>query len=314
MRTCRTRTSGAQRRLWWRKGVSTFQQKFELPDTSTDHCCTVCGAYLFSTTPCVHKLPTFSCPLASNTLTWAAFSRPLSCFGLSTRDDVSCLCSRGAMAPCYFTFKLLCAAMASDTPWSARTHHPTFAPVSPRLLLCGSLSHSLPLTLSCPLSCPLSRSPSLRSFSIAPLALSLSSPFLSHCVPHTHTHTHTHTHSLSLSLSLSHKRGFRDVRCISIPPGVRTILYRTEEVRLIHWAMTIGYLHHLLQSVLLPPACHPLSCISPFAWGCAQQRVEESHSVPGYRVRLPKERSLEQPQEVRSARHPHMHAVSSSAH
>ena len=58
-------------------------------------------------------------------------------------------------------------------------------------------------------------------------------------------------------------------------------------MRLIHWAMTIGYLHHLLQFVLLPPACHPLSCVSPFAWGCAQQRVEEPHSVPGYRVRLP---------------------------
>ena len=47
-----------------------------------------------------------------------------------------------------------------------------------------------------------------------------------------------------------------------------------------------------------------LSCMSPFAWGCAQQRVEEPHSVPGYRVRLPGQRSLEQPQEVRSARQP----------
>ena len=65
------------------------------------------------------------------------------------------------------------------------------------------------------------------------------------------------------------------------------------------------FLHHLLQSVLLPPACHPLSCISPFAWGCAQQRVEEPHNVPGYRVCLPEERSLEKPQEVRSARQPH---------
>ena len=85
-------------------------------------------------------------------------------------------------------------------------------------------------------------------------------------------------------------------------------------MRLIHWAMSIGYLHHLLQSVLLPPVCHPLSCISPFAWVYAQQRVEEPHSVAGYRVRLPEERSMEQPQEVRSARQPHMHAVSSSAH
>ena len=74
----------------------------------------------------------------------------------------------------------------------------------------------------------------------------------------------------------------------------------------------MGYLHHALQSS--SPVCHPLSCVSSFAWGCVQQRVEEPHSVPGYRVRLPEERSLEQPQEVRSACQPHMHAISSSAH
>ena len=51
----------------------------------------------------------------------------------------------------------------------------------------------------------------------------------------------------------------------------------------------------LFPLVLLPPACNPLSGISLFAWGCAQQRVEESHNVSGYQVRLPKERSLEQP-------------------
>ena len=288
MRTCRTRTSGAQWRLWWRKGASTFQQKLRLPDTSTVHCFTVCGAYLFSTTPCVHKPPTFSCPLASNALTWAAFSQPLPCFGFPTRNDVSRLCCRGAMAPCYFYIILLCAALASHTPWSARTHHPPFAPLSPRLFLWGSLplspSHSLLLSLLRP---TLSLSP-LRSF-----------PSASH----------------SLSLSLSRIKGVYGTFGVSpSPPGVRTILYKTEEVRLFHWAMTIGYLHQLLQFVLLPPVCHPLSCISPFAWGCAQQRVEEPHSVPGYRVRLPEERSLEQPQEVRSARQPHMHAVSSSAH
>ena len=43
---------------------------------------------------------------------------------------------------------LLYAAMAAHTPWSARTHHPPTVPVSPRLLLCGSLSPSLPLSLS----------------------------------------------------------------------------------------------------------------------------------------------------------------------
>ena len=105
------------------------------------------------------------------------------------------------------------------------------------------------------------------------------------------------TLSLSLFLSLSPSRpkirGVRVVRFISIPPGVRTILYGTEEVWCIHWATTIGYLHHALQS--FSSVCHPLSCVSSFAWGCVQQRVEEPHSVPGYRVRLPEERSLEQP-------------------
>ena len=39
----------------------------------------------------------------------------------------------------------------------------------------------------------------------------------------------------------------------------------------------------LFRPFLLPPACHhPLSGISPFAWGCAQQRVEEPHGVSGY--------------------------------
>ena len=168
--------------LWGAKAplvVSTLQQKLRLPDTSTDRCCTVCGAYLFSTTPHVHKPPTISCPLPSNALTWAAFSRLLSCLGFSTHNDVSRLCSRGATAPCYFSIQLLCTALASHTPWLAQTHHPPFAPVSPRLLLCGFLSHSLPPILSCSLSCaPLSLSLSLsplRSFPTAPtLTLSLS--------------------------------------------------------------------------------------------------------------------------------------------
>ena len=59
----------------------------------------------------------------------------------------------------------------------------------------------------------------------------------------------------------------------------------------------MGYLHHALQSS--SPLCHPLSCVSSFAWGCVQQRVEEPHSVPGYRVCLPEERSLEQSRAVR---------------
>ena len=44
---------------------------------------------------------------------------------------------------------------------------------------------------------------------------------------------------------------------------------------------------------LQPPACCPLSGISPFTRRCAEQRVEEPHGVSGYRVCLPEERSLE---------------------
>ena len=69
----------------------------------------------------------------------------------------------------------------------------------------------------------------------------------------------------------------------------------------------MGYLHHGTTAPCAPlffSFCHPLSCISSFVWGCVQQCVEEPHSVPGYRVRLPEERSLEQSQEVRSACQP----------
>ena len=154
--------------------------------------------------------PIFPCVLAPFTLTWAAFSLLSSCSGFPTRYDVSQPCSWGAKAPhCFFNELLFTAmAMASHTPWSARTHHPPSAPVSPRVLLCGSLSHSLPLLLSYPLFPSLS--PSLHSSLTSSHSLSLSSPSPSHCVP--------------LSLSLSHKRGFRDVRCFCIFPRVRTLL------------------------------------------------------------------------------------------
>ena len=39
----------------------------------------------------MRMLSTCPCPLASNCFTWAALSQPQSCFGLSTRDDVSSL-------------------------------------------------------------------------------------------------------------------------------------------------------------------------------------------------------------------------------
>ena len=45
----------------------------------------------------------------------------------------------------------LYASMAARTPWSTRTHHPPTVTVGPRLLLRGSLSPSLPLSLPYPL-------------------------------------------------------------------------------------------------------------------------------------------------------------------
>ena len=220
MRTCRTRTSGAQRRLWWRKGVSTFQQKFRLPVTSTDHCCTVCGAYLFSTTPCVHihaHAVRFSCPLTSSCLTWAALSQPQSCFGCSTRDDVSSLWLRGATTLCFFISWLFGAAVASHLPWSARTHPGQLEPTT------------LPLRRLAPVSCSVGLSPTLSlPFSLAlPCSISPVAPLCS--FP-----TVLYPLSLSLSLSRAQKKGVRVVRCISIPPGVRTILHGTEEVWCIH--------------------------------------------------------------------------------
>ena len=199
------------------------------------------------------------------------------------------------MVPCYFTICLFCAVLASHTPWSAQTHHPPVAPVSPRLLLCGSLSHSLPPILSCSLSC-------------APLSLSLLSDAPLSSFP-------TASYSLSLSLSLSLKGGFGLFGVSLSSPGFEPSSTGQKRCgvstgpRRLGICTTCSYL-----SFLPPPVCHPLSCVSSFAWGCAEQRVEEPHSVPGYRVRLPEERSLEQPQEVRSACQPHMHAISSSTH
>ena len=109
---------------------------------------------------------------------------------------------------------------------------PTTLPL--RRLAPDSCSVSLSPTLSLPpiLSCSLSRAPlSLSLLSVAPLC---SFP----------------TASYSLQ-----KRGVRVVRCISIPPGVRTILYKTGEVWCIHWATTMGYLHHVLHSFFPTPPC-----------------------------------------------------------
>ena len=61
MRTCHTQSSGAQWRLGWRKGVSAFQCVLRLSGNSTNHCCLACGAYHFSSPPCMRMPPTHSC-------------------------------------------------------------------------------------------------------------------------------------------------------------------------------------------------------------------------------------------------------------
>ena len=110
---------------------------------------------------------------------------------------------------------------------------------------------TLPLRRLAPDSCSMGLSPTLScSLSCAPLSHSLLS-----VAPLSSFPTVSYSLSLSLSLPLAQKRGVRVVRCISIPPGVRTILYRTEEVWCIHWATTIGFLHHVLQSFFPTPPC-----------------------------------------------------------
>ena len=210
MRTCHTQSSGAQWRLGWRKGVSAFQHVLCLPGNSTIHCCFACGAYHFCSTPCMRMLPTHSCLLASVILTRAALSPPQFCFGCSTRDNVSSLWRYGTLlfhfltAPCRrgVPFTLV----SSNPPWSARTlvssnPPPPFAPVSPGLSLCGSLSYSLPLFLSC--------SPLL-------FLSCCTSLFLSHCA----LPSLSLCFSLPLSRALSRpKRGFGLFGASLSPPG-----------------------------------------------------------------------------------------------
>ena len=175
-------------------------------------------------------------------------------------------------------------------PWSARTHHlplRRLAPVSRSVGLSPTLSLPFSLALPCSFSPVLS------------LLLLLSVPFplcstlsLSLC--------------FSLPLSCAQKGGsgcsvhLYPPRGSNHPPRDR----RGVVYPLSHDDGLSAPWHHALHSS--SPLCHPLSCVSSFAWGCVQQCVEEPHSVPGYRVRLPEERSLEQSQEVRTACQPHM--------
>ena len=179
---------------------------------------------------------------------------------------------------------------------------------------CRLVSNTRSAGLSLPLSFSLFLSLSLAFF---PLSLSLCDPL---CDP--------------LSLSLSHKGGFGMFGGSLSPPGFEPSSTRKKrcaiptELRRDAFcavALTCSALYLYLPlslcvsrslspssssapssqppqgfflclcRLLHPPACCPLSGISPFARRCAQQRVEEPHGVSGYRVCLPEERSLEQP-------------------
>ena len=265
MKTCHTRTPGAQRRLRGRNGVSTFHQKIFLLDASTG-ALLYCGAYLFSTTPCVRWPPTHPSQLAPITLLWAALSLPLSCSGFLTRNDVSRPCSGGAKASRCFTFKLF-RSLLHWLPTYPGQLEPTALPQCRLAPDSCSVGLSPPLSLSLSLSHPLSLSLSLLLSGPPPIA------------PH------------SLSLSPSHKGGFRTSVDLYPPRGSNPPPQDRRGA-----VYPLSYDEWLLfRPFLFPPACHSLSSISPFAWGCAQQRVEEPHSISGYRVRLPEECSLEQP-------------------
>ena len=88
--------------------------------------------------------------------------------------------------------------------------------------------------------------------------------------------------SLSLSLSLS--------LCVSRSLSLSLLAPLLLPLLTLPWGFSCAS-----AASYTPPACCPLSGISPFAWRCAQQHVEEPYSVSGYRVCLLEERSLEQP-------------------
>ena len=169
MKACHIRTPEAQRRLWWRKGVSTFHQLIFPLDASTG-ASLYCGAYLFSTTRCVRWPPTYPSQLAPTTLPWAALSLPLSCSGFLTRNDVSCVLW-GAKASRCFTSKLF-SFLLHWLPTHPGQLEPTtlpqcrLAPDSCSVCLSPPLSLSLSPALSLSLSLSL-----LLSFSLALLPL-----------------------------------------------------------------------------------------------------------------------------------------------
>ena len=196
--------------------------------------------------------------------------------------------SRGPSHASAFQHVTTCRACAPGTQWRPMVSPLNCSALSWRPLHPGQLKPTtLPLRRLAPDSCSVGLSPTLSlpfspALSHAPHSLSLSSLLLLSVPFPLHP-----TLSLSLSLSLSPsrtKRGVRDVRCISIPPGVQTILYRTEEVWCIHWATMIGYLHHVLQSFLPPPCVSSLVMRISFRMGvcsAACRGTAQRPRVPG---------------------------------
>ena len=148
-------------------------------------------------------------------------------------------------------------------PWSARTHHlplRRLAPVSRSVGLSPTLS--LPFSLAFP--CSFSPVAPLCSFPTVLYPLSLSLCF-------------------SLPPFRAQKKGSGLFGASLSPPGFEPSYtgqkrcgVSTEPRRRV--VCTMAPWHHALHSS--SPFCHPMSCVSSFAWGCVQQCVEEYPS-PG---------------------------------
>ena len=192
MRTCHTQSSGAQWRLGWRKGVSAFQYVLRLSGNSTNHCCLACGAYHFSSPPCMRMPPTHSCLLPSSSL--GPHSRRPSLASVVQHVTTCRACGSGTLRHPACSFldisRLFRAAVASLLPWSARTH-------PDQLELWSARTHHLPLRRLALVSRSVGLSPTLS------LPFSLALPFsFSPVAPLCSFPTVRYPLSLSLSLSL----------------------------------------------------------------------------------------------------------------
>ena len=208
-----------------------IHQKIFLLDASTG-ALLYCGAYEFSTTPCVHWPPTYPSPLAPTTLPWAALSLPLSYSGFLTPNDVTRPCSRGAKASRCCTIKFF-SSMLQRLP----THPGQLE--STTLPQCRLAPDSCSAGLSPPLSPPLSPALSLSlslSFSLALLPLRPPPP---------------------VSLSLSHKGSSGRSVDLYPPRGSNPPPHdRRGAVYPLSYDQLLSAL--LFRPFLFPPACHTL--------------------------------------------------------